>query len=428
MTRRYLNSFFLVTIFFSLFFGLVSCNKDTDSAIGLNIIPGSDKINLYCDTIGVRIFTEKTDKILVDDKILAPVGSYIDPVFGFSKASFASQFKLPVSNVNFSNVQTVDKIALHLKLYSCYGDSLSPQTVKIYRLNTDLDVSETYYSDYQINVAEQEFLTESTLLFNHSDSARIIKIELPIELANDFISSSNTGHFVNDTIFRKFFKGLYITSESVSSGGGIFSFAMMDSNTKIVMTYNDTAEFSFTVDSKVAIVKMFEHDYSSASPELIATLGNPDGLFEYSYIQGLGGMRVKMDFPELARYIEADNISINRARLVLNLKMESQGNEYAPPPKLTIMRKSTSSDEMDYITDQLENSTVFDGAYDETSQTYNFNISLNVQEIVSGYIEDSEIFIMPQSGRNQATPHRSVIYANTGDDLSPRLEIYYSQY
>ncbi|MDL2262030.1 DUF4270 domain-containing protein [Bacteroidales bacterium OttesenSCG-928-I21] len=428
MTKKHVITYSIFIVLMLLGVIQSACDKEDESSIGMSIIPGDDKIELKCDTINVSLFTEKNNKIVTDDKTLAPVGSYFDPIFGFSKASFVSQFKLPTNNVNFTNVQEINDISLHLKLYSSYGDSLSPQTVRIYRLNTDIDETQTYYSDYQINVNEHELLTETTLQLNPLDTSRIVKLSLPEELAIDFVNPNNSSHFVNDTIFRKFFKGLYIEPVSVDSDGGIFSFAMMDAGTKVVMTYNDSLNFEFKTDSKVAVLKMFEHNYSSASPELNAVLENPSEQANYAYIQGLGGIKIKMNFPELERFMQMENVSINRAQLRLNVEIDDQEKTYLTPPKLAIIRKSTTSDDMVYITDYITNSKAFNGVYDEATQTYIFNISLNIQEIIDGYINNYDFYIQPHSSRNQATPHRAIINADTRDEKGPKLEIYYSQY
>lgn len=422
MIKKHLSILFVV-LFFIL--GFISCNKDDDSLIGMNIIPGGDRISLFCDTLSVNFYTVKEDNVEVTDKSLSPLGSYIDPVFGFSKASFATQFKLPVSNVDFSKVENVNSLILNLRLHSVYGDSITSQTVNVYRLNKDLDPAETYTSDFKFQPGEYQLLTTTTLKLDPSDTTRTVKLELPRELANEFVKSENKDHFKNDSTFKAFFKGLYFETVDVANGGGVFSFGLTDTKTKMIMKYNDSLEFNFLIDSKLALIKMFEQDYTLASTELINAI-NDNTLHNYFYVQGLGGVKTKLSFPELETLFDSTNIAINRARLVVNLKQNTGEDEFAPPVRLTLMKKDSDGN-FGFVDDQRLSIKIFDGTYNTTTYSYTFNLTLHIQDLVKGD-KDSEIYLVPLPARDFATPHRAVFYGNIDELKSPKLELYYSEY
>lgn len=426
MINNYKFNLITITLISLLIIGLSSCKKEEGSLIGMNVIPDSDKIPLFVDTINVECYTQSIDSLAVDDKALSSIGSYIDPIFGFSKASLACQFKLSASKVNFSNVSKINSFELHLKLHSCYGDSLSSQNISIYKLLKDLDEKKVYYSNYRINSNDLELLTTTTISYNPNDSSRIIKLQLPIELAETFINPTNSNHFQSDSTFLSFFKGLYLTTENVSNGGGIFSFGLLDKNSKMIMYYNDSLNFSFTIDSKCAMVKVLEHDYTNASTDLVNALNNTSSLSNLAYIQGLGGLRTKLYLPELRSLIDSSKISINRAKLFINVDVSSSTGIFSPPPKLTLMKVSKSGNIV-LITDQLINAKAFDGSYNSTTYEYTFNISLHIQELMKSD-ESASLFLVPLPARNQATPHRVVIHGNSDEIKRAKLEIYYSKY
>ncbi|PIY03924.1 MAG: hypothetical protein COZ21_08005, partial [Bacteroidetes bacterium CG_4_10_14_3_um_filter_31_20] len=74
---RYLSFFFL---FFTIV--LFSCKKDF-STLGLDLQPGSDKINgITVDTATLKAYTVFEDSLSTDERTVSLLGSYTDPVFG----------------------------------------------------------------------------------------------------------------------------------------------------------------------------------------------------------------------------------------------------------------------------------------------------------------------------------------------------------
>lgn len=128
----------------ALFFS--SCEMEP-SEIGLNLQPGSDRMDLFIDTLEVETYTVLDDSIASDERTLSPLGSYYDPLFGFVKADFFTHLRLSTANVKFSEVvNTADSLMLHLYYTGYYGDTTTPQTIRVYRvLNTDIYTDSVYY-------------------------------------------------------------------------------------------------------------------------------------------------------------------------------------------------------------------------------------------------------------------------------------------
>ncbi len=401
--------------------GLASCNQE-DSDIGLGIIPGSDKLQLCVDTIDVDCFTVTDNLISTDERTLSPLGSYNDPIFGFSKASFVCQARISSSNVDFSGVDEVNSLELHLRYSSHYGDSAAVQMVNVYRLKKDIYIDSTYYSSFSLQPSEYELLASAPVYFDPADS--LMKIDLPLTLAESFIDEANSEHFVDNTTFYEFFKGFYVTTDNLSTGGCVFSLNLIDADSKMIMYYNDTSSYNFYINSKCAIINMFEHDYTGASPDVLAAFADTTALNDFCYVQSLGGLKTKIKFPDLMAVFDSSNIAINKANLIVKVKSGTNETSYAPPPKMTLV-VVLENGKYDFITDYKVNNTHFGGVLGSDEYTYTFNIPFHIQELVNGNV-DYGIYLF--AADNRTMPYRAVIHGNDDSDSSMKLEIYYTKY
>jgi hypothetical protein len=399
---------------------LQSCNDD-NTDIGLNILPGSDKIGLFADTLDVDCYTVTDYTVSTDERTLSPLGSYHDPVFGFTKAGFVCHARTSTSNVKFDSVvENINSLELHLKYSSFYGDVNASQTVNVYRLKKEIYFDSVYYSNFSLSASEYELLTSTSLQFNAADST--IKIVLPLALAQDFVNPANESKFADNTAFIKYFNGFYVTTEDVVSGGCIFSINLINEKSKMVLNYNDTSSYDFYINSKSAIINMFEHDYSTASSEVQAAIADTSVLRDLCYVHSLGGLKTKIKFPELENYFDSTNIVINKAQLVVKVKTGNGETSFAPPPKMTLVA-ITESGSYDFITDYKLNNSYFGGTLN--SYTYRFNIPFHIQEIINGN-EDYGIYLFATD--NRTIPYRTVIHGNDDSESSMRLELYYSKF
>lgn len=404
---------------FSLGLLFSSCENE-DSALGLGIIPGSDMMDLICDTINVQCYTVLDNNIATDERSLATLGSYIDPEFGFTKASFLFQTRISSNNVDFSEVEQIQSLELHLKYNFHYGDKTTPQTLNVYRLLNDVYIDSTYYSDYKPESTDIEFLTSLSIDIPEEDSLFIIT--LPIELANEFVNADSS-NFADNDVFIEFFKGLYLTTDDVSSGGCIYDFDLYDTESRMMLNYNDSLEYEFLINSNSATFNMFEHDYSMASADVQAAIADTTQSHNSCYIQSLAGLKMKLYFPELETLFDSTNIAINKAKLILNLE-DYDETIYVTSTDLAMV--SIQEDGLyDFVTDYKLNTTNFGGEFNSTDNNYTFNIPFHIQELVNGNT-DYGLYLF--SSENRTKPYRSIFDNNQTDGQGIQLEIYYSKY
>ena len=95
---------FLATIIFAVVLLLLFFSCKEDSTIGLEFIPEGDRIDVQVDTTRFIVRTLKNDSVVISNVSKFLLGSYTDPDFGQTGASFAAQF-LPLSRNGFSIFQ-----------------------------------------------------------------------------------------------------------------------------------------------------------------------------------------------------------------------------------------------------------------------------------------------------------------------------------
>ncbi|MDD2634731.1 MAG: DUF4270 family protein [Bacteroidales bacterium] len=406
---------------FLILIGLIfsSCQNE-DSPIGLGLISDSEIMELICDTIDVQCITVSDGNIATDERSLASLGSFFDPVFGFSKASFICQTRISSNNVDFSDVQNINSLELHLKYSFHYGDSTTNQTLNIYRLLNDVFIDSVYYAYYKPDPANIELLATAPLNMSVEDS--LVKIQLPINLAEEF-RDTDVANFVDNEAFIQYFKGLYVTTENVANNGCVYNFNLYEPSSQMILYYNDSLTYEFYINSKSACINMFEHDYSTAIPEIQSLVADSSFNADNAYVQSLGGLRTKLFFPELKTLFDSSNIAINKARLILNLEDTYLNDRYLAPPKLTLV-SVLETGKYDFLTDYKVNSSNFGGEKNEDN-SYAFNIPFYIQELKNGNI-DYGLYLF--AIENRTKPYRAVINNKPNDDKSIKLEIYYSKY
>jgi hypothetical protein len=274
-----------------------------------------------------------------------------------------------------------------------------------------------------------DFIAETPI---RRDTAGVLIIKLPISLAEEFINPAHIPDFVSDSTFIKYFKGLYLTaSNNLTSAGCIFTTQPANTKSKMVMTYQKAGQkmdFEFLFAQNFALFSTISHDFSFASQDLQTAISDTINAAAHCFVQGLGGLQTKINFDGIDTLFEqSDNkkIAINRAKLVFKIKNTDITN-FPPPSTLYLIYIDHTNGNQMLINDFIASSDIFDGKYDETTQTFSFNITNFVQSMIKGASQVKDLYLLPAPERNIASPHRVEFFANSVDDNKVKLEIYYS--
>ncbi len=408
-----------------LAFATIAC-KDDDSAIGTGIMPNSDMMEFRCDTLGIQTFATRDTHVETQNRTVNPIGIINDPFFGQTTASCAFQVLLSSNNVQLSReIDTTNlsgvKLTLQLKYDNIYGSPESAMKLNVNRLLTDISYDSTYYEDTHFDASQYELL-ESIDLTTSPDS--VIKVEMPQNLVESIIKQNARQETWNNEDFVSFFKGIYVTPELTSGDGCLYSFNLINSKSKMVLTYNDTCSFDFIIGEYAAKINLYSHDYTNADSELKEAIDNPDQPSKDCYIQGLAGLKTKIKFPELENLFDSTNIIINRAQLKVTIK-EGSTNDILPSPTAMSMTKILSTGLFDFLEDYKSNSKNFGGKFEASDNSYTFNIPLHLQSLQSG---EPDYGIYMVANDNRIIPYRALLYGGSHEDYSVKIIVYYSKY
>jgi hypothetical protein len=169
---------------------------------------------------------------------------------------------------------------------------------------------------------------------------------------------------------------------------------------------------------------MYTHDYTNADSELKSALDNPETPTTSCYIQGLAGLKTKIKFPTLANISDSTNIIINRAQLKVTLQ-EGTSSSVLPSPAAMSMTKILDNGQFDFLEDYKSNSKFFGGKFDDTDNSYTFNIPLHLQNLFDGE-NDNGIYMVAND--NRIVPYRAQLYGGSHTTNKIKIIVYYSKY
>lgn len=429
-----------ITFFFS-------CKKINEATtLGGDLIPVVDNVNTFDTTLDVLayndVFTNINDSsssAYTDVQYLGQITN--DPLFGKTDARMFLQLKPGFYKHAFLNRPDsleLDSVVLVLSYVNTYGDTVQPQTVRVFEIaqnspfkRSAIDSAlvngvwekysyDTAYKYRQNNIAYQNPgspLGQKTFTpYRLSDSVKVFKDttarQLRIKLDNafgrrllDYDSSTVNGRldaYSSDSAFNSLFKGFALEA---TGGNSVVGFSLTGANTKLAIYYKDKgnnrpqADWDTTVTyftfstSLSASANYVQRDYSSTPWYATAGDNVPDNSI---FIQNTPGTFAKLTVPGLAGL---SNRVVHLAQLIVEQDYTNITDSlfYAPPSMLLDAWDASISKFRTVPYALLANSTgAFDyttfGAYpgrslNDAGQSINvwkFNLTRYVQHVVTG--------------------------------------------
>ncbi|MDD4395917.1 MAG: DUF4270 domain-containing protein [Bacteroidales bacterium] len=430
----------LLCLFCSLLAVLFAgCEKEIDT-IGLNLQDES-LLNAEFTQIPLSAYSVLEDSINTKNLINNMLGSVNDPVFGKTEAGFCTQFILSGSNVTFDGyTPTIDSVVLTLQYSGYFGDTLSPLRLQVYKLSESLSQSAYYSNDVPSITGGNLVYSNASLSPKPSSSVVIDSItsaaHMRVRLNDDF------GRFLlqdcdltSTTSFQNDFYGLAVKAQLANSSqtGNMCYISLTSSLSGISVYYTLNGEqkkYSFPISSACTRYNFFTHDYSSAAPNLRRQVLNHETTLgaQELYLQPTGGIKTRINMPQLPDYFTDKNVIINKAELVItNI---SQDEAYLFNPYNLGLQVVNKDNTLSYVPDDAyyTSSDYFGGIYDETSHEYRFRVTNYVQNIVKNKeITDDGINIVITGAGIRGN---RLVFRGTDESYSDRLrlDVYYTTY
>ncbi|WP_411273227.1 DUF4270 domain-containing protein [Daejeonella sp.] len=413
----------LLTLLISLF--IFSGCQNTDS-IGLDVDPSTGISGTFIDTVTVRSTTVREDSILTNALSQYPLGYFNDPILGKTTSNIALSLTMVNSSTTFGTAPVLDSAVLVLHYGDeFYGDSTSKFQIEVRQLSEQLSKSKSYYNQTGFNV-NSAIIGNQRVTIRRKDSVKVNEIvtgkadviktrapqiRIPINASfinNNFLKAA-AANFSTQALFMKFIKGLHLrVNEAQSSGPGGIAFLNLSDSSRLEIYYKttsgttiDTTKVSFPIlNGSEPVAAQFTHDYTGTNVQ--TQLNNPATQYDFTYVQGLAGLRTKIRFPHLDKLKELGNITINKAELIVSVVGGT--DNYKPAPRL-LMYTTDIASQRQFIPDFGTNAAIalsdldFGGFYDAANKRYKFVVTTFLQDILKGKSKQYDTFIAPVSTR-----------------------------
>ncbi|MEZ5008006.1 MAG: DUF4270 domain-containing protein [Chitinophagales bacterium] len=400
-----------------------SCNETIP--VGSEILPNSDgQGNFFSDTTTLFSTTVREDSLRSDKLFLSQLGFSNDPVFGKTKSSLMMGFRIPYVVVNADLLDTIggyqlDSVVLSMKVNAVYGDSTKPMNFTVYKLISPLSNEEPYFSNinFQQSMLEvgrienyipklNDEFEEDTL---YTELGHQLRIHLSPFFGQSLINILGTNQITSNALLHQLLPGLVVVPDE--QDGSILEIDVLTNalestrvnalqDTRLHLYYKNAnaknLDLMFPATALDLGISQYKHDYSSTNVETALNSTSPTG-DAVNYIQGLAGVKTKIEFPYLASY---GNIAVQKAELVITRVTDGFEETYSPPERLFAVKIGDDGTN-ENISDFIRFSDAHIGGFSNeiTLQNgqevlqYRLNISDHIQDVITGKEPNNGMFI-----------------------------------
>jgi hypothetical protein len=395
----------------------VACNKEDQSLIGKDILPDGDNFNVeYYIFDSINAVTIPGKKSISNNRSIALLGSYnLDPNFGMVKADFATHLRLSSTTTIFGDSIQIDSVKFFVLFNGdnaedrYYGDKTTELHFKVYELDSTIYYDSTYYSNFQLNTASNNLpICDTTFVPNYENTS--FELKLDTSFGRKVINAYNSHTTITNEDFIKDIKGIYVTTDSVSSGGSIMYINHLSNNTFIRIYYkskvNNTLsnrEFDLYINSYSAEINMFKNTVGNIQYNTSA---------DYIYTQGMGGPIGNLDLSFVETYSDSGKIVINKAELILPNENDAI---YGSPEKMYIEIVDTTG----------ATNLVKSGYLNDDKTEYSFIITDHITSIINKKETKTGIYIYPANPTINAGKTKLI---NNLNNKNIKLKLTYTKY
>lgn len=437
---------------------LISSCTAWEPELGQDLLPAGDQVFLFYDTIfEVPAYTRSGIPLETSDRTLSATTPYLlgkmtDTLTGISEATLFTQINYTTAYKPAKNTE-IDSLVFSLYISDYFGNDEAPFTIQLHEATRRVYMDSVYYSNYNMEGAyNPEVLAEVTITPQKGDTVPML-IQNQAFIQKFLDVQDDSALFSNDSIFKDYFNGFYLTASSSTPEGAVAVVIPSNIITRLSLKYaNDSTEVDSTIerDFRWATftvnefssqkINIFEHDYTGVALEQI--IDKPELESPYCFVQGMGGVNTSFYFGNLNEWLEegGGKVAINSATMVFDAYPEKSGG--LPPEDMAsrlMMYTYTGQDSVLPIYDLLAiyqgtsgNDSQFggylgavsQGMFFDTTYSYRFNIPLHIQSMVDGAEIDNDFVL--QTYNSKSNPAVSKIWSNLYTNPQRiRLEIVY---
>lgn len=399
--------------------GLWSCKKEI-SEIGVGLRPDGGNINgvqVFIDDIITRTIAE--DSLRTDSLSTNILGAINDPIFGESRASLIVQPKMKEVGYDFTSA-VLDSLILTLKFdrsqfingveqLLVYGNLDDALEIDVYKVAEELIPSNKYYSNNAIALGDKIGTYSGRFYFHDSVEVVIdgdtqmtapeLRIRLDDAFGNEMLSQTSSVYSSQDA-FLEYLKGIALVPRmNQQIGKGVIAGFELDQSKAGMKLYYDAGEvkeFIFSTSSE----HIGLYDFASPNPDIISQKSG-SGHYNTTYVQAMGGSKVKIDIPGLDSIIEkGEQLVINEAKITVKVDVSAIDAYHNVPYRMLLLIPDPEDgynypiiDYIDQIAppniDWLAN-TNYGGYYESSVGGYTFHFNRHLQSLIEEYNRTGE--------------------------------------
>lgn len=440
------SAFFFVVFSFLLLF---SC-KDESSSVGGNWVTSAFQ-DFITDTCTVTLSTILSDSLATSGDSICQVGRHKDNLYGDIITSFYAEYQVPSFSFDETTTYQYDSITFKWFASGNYlGDTLVNHYIDLYPLLQGLSLEDDGYLYNKTNVGYNLNRKLGTIAIRPTpgDTREEHELRLPDEWGREWFSlmmNDDTSMESQDE-FRAYFEGIAFIPDNDRSTC-INGFQVNDSSFCITLYYHELKEkptemelvFKASNTYNYTKVEVDRSDTPIASLSAGADYKLPSSQSSnQSYLQGLTGMYVDIDFPYLNDLkVEGRMVTIESATLKLCPASGTYGGKYPLPESLTLFTVDENNNIQNVVTD-ISGETVqsgnlyHDDVYGEETY-YSFDLTSFIQNNfgkAGKYREKLQLFLPSSSFYSTV---QGVVFADQKHSLSDgndnvELKVYYKVY
>ncbi len=390
------------------------------------LLTKDDNLNLSKDTLHAKVFSEFEKPINSNGVSTGLLGTLTDPNFGSTYAGFYAQFRLTSNNIYFGEVPVLDSAVLTLKYLATYGNFTQSQTIKVYELSESMVDSLTYKTDQTFAVNNVPLATKTGFIPNLTgDTLTAVNGFIPghLRMRVDGLGSrilhADTSVLSDNTAFLNFFKGLYVTSASSTTGDGLTYMDLSSAATGITLYYHNAAGDSLYYSLPVAGVTVNHFaNYYNGTP-VANSINNPNvNGEEKMYLQGGAGVKGKIFITDLDSLPK--NIAINKAEIILT---QTEDTTFGAPTLIDLFRIDDAGQARLVDDDGIAGfggvrlAEVVNGV---TLYRYRFNFKKYFQRLIDGVYHNNGFYLEMYSANNNS---ERIIISNSSTNKNYQISI-----
>ena len=340
-----------------------SCENE-ESLIGNDLFLTDYEVFVFPDSLIHISSTSHFDDSVTSDNSTGLLGSYFDPVFGQTDASFSFQVTLPNNEMTF-DVNTITNIELNLPYTGFFGDSLTQLNIDVEQLTQSLNIEDSL--DFFTSSPVFESLPIQPFSINLSEVQDSSRLTIPLATTfglNEILNLS-TDQLNNTESFTEAFYGFKLKTSPMVQGTVLY-LDLASESAYLKIDYLDTSDTSQSVNFPIGAGKKFNHvahDYSTFDISSDTTL---------VYLQSAGGTFAEIDFSFLEEYQDSGFV-VNDA--TLSFSVLSEEDVFSLPEKLSLVKYENGS------LGVIEGLT--GGILDVDENIYEFDVTRYLQKILT---------------------------------------------